>query len=105
MCRRTYLSLCVALVAATFGMTGCARQRIDEPIVLGTSALLFGRAPTAIAATEIGRPPWPATIGRLESVEETTFVEYYRDYQGSASQESYSPRKSFRSYRVGTQLR
>lgn len=56
-------------------------------------------------ATGFGRREWPATLGRLESVEETLFVEYYRDYQGSATLERSNPHQWFRSYRIGSQIR
>jgi hypothetical protein len=83
--------------------TGCARE--CEPIVLGSPALLFAKTPSPIPATAIGRRPWPATLGAVESVEETVFVEYYRNFTGNAFMERNNPHQYFRSYRTGKRLR
>ncbi len=85
---------------------GCAPEPPYEPIVVGSPAMLFDvNRTSAFDATGFGRHAWPATQGRLESVEETVFVEYYRDYQGSATLERSNPHQWFRSYRIGSQLR
>ncbi|MCG8405255.1 MAG: hypothetical protein MI923_08675 [Phycisphaerales bacterium] len=86
-------------------MAGCASTEQIEPVVQGTPAMLFDRDTSRFAATNFGRSPWPATLGRIETVEETVFVESYFDNQGNATQERNNPRRWFRSYRVGTQLR
>lgn len=93
--------LCFSFVS----VVGCTSTERWEPVEVGTPAMLFDKGASPYAATAFGRNPWPATLGRLESVEETTFVEYYFDFQGNATQERNSPRRWFRSYRVGTQLR
>ncbi len=98
-CRVVGLLLTTGVLLAA----GCARDY--GPVVLGSSALLFAKTPTPIVATAIGRRPWPATFGAVESVEETVFVEYYRDYTGNAFAERNSPQASFRSYRTGKHLR
>lgn len=67
--------------------------------------MLFDRAPVFIASTEIGRESWPATFGSYETIEETTFVEYYHDHQGNASQEAFTPHRNFRAYRTGRTVR
>ena len=67
--------------------------------------MLFDRSTVSIAATDIGRANWPATVGSMESIEETTFVEFYHDHQGSASQESFTPHRSFYAYRTGRSAR
>lgn len=98
-CRRVGLLLVTIVLVGT----GCARDR--GPVVLGSPALLFAQTPTPIPATAIGRHPWPATYGAVESVEETMFVEYYRDFTGNAYTERNNPHHNFRSYRTGKQLR
>ncbi len=84
---------------------GCSAPARIEPIVLGSPAMLFDGGGSAFSSTEFGRSPWPATSGGLESIEETTFVESYYDFQGSASSEQTNPHQHFRSYRVGSRLR
>lgn len=100
--RQYFVALGIALGFAA----GCAPEFRSEPIVSGSPAMLFdvNRA-SALSATGFGRTEWPATQGRLESVEETVFVEYYRDYQGSATLERANPHQWFRSYRIGSQIR
>ena len=99
------LKCCLLLLIGSFAGTGCAQRDRLEPVVLGSPAMLFDSSPTAFSPTGFGRSPWPTTTGRLESVEQTVFVEYYRDYQGSATSERSNPNRHFRSYRTGTQLR
>ena len=85
--------------------TGCGQHQRYEPIVIGSPAMLFDRGPGFIAATDIGRDIWPATIGSLEAIEETTFVEFYHDHQGNAFQEDFTPHRNFRAYRTGRTVR
>ena len=107
----TSISLYVAFafVAATLiasAIIGCQQEEQIEPITLGTPALLFDDpATTAFASTEFGRAGWPSVQGPLESMEETYFYQYTRDYQGNAFLERNSPVRVFSSVRRGTQLR
>lgn len=93
------------MLAGTILGAGCATQHRYEPVVIGAPSMLFDRPGALFDSTRFGRNPWPATIGPLQSVEETVFVDYYRDYQGSAFQEDTNPQRRFRSYRVGTLIR
>ncbi len=95
------------LILATIGLTtGCSagapRHTIDQP---KTASLLFANDRSGPLATMIGRSDWPATFGRFEGPEDTVFLDYYRDYQGSAALETSTPRRVFRSYRIGTSHR
>ncbi|MBK8270018.1 MAG: hypothetical protein IPK83_17665 [Planctomycetes bacterium] len=107
----TSMSLYVAfaLTAAaliTAALVGCQKEEQIEVITLGSPALLFDDVEaTPIASTDIGRSGWPSAQGPLESIEETYFYQYTRDYQGNAFQERNSPVRVFSSVRRGTQLR
>jgi hypothetical protein len=67
-----------------------------------STSLLLGREASASLATQIGRSEWPATSGRVESPEQTTFIDYYRDFTGNAANERNNPYRNFQSFRVGT---
>jgi len=95
----------IVLLAGVGTVAGCAVRSGFQPVVLGSPALLFDRHPVAVAATSIGRGDWPAATGPFESVEETTFEEFYHDHQGNAFQEDFTPHREFRSYRSGRQER
>lgn len=93
-----------ALFIAT--LVGCRCEDRMEPITLGSPALLFDDPATApLASTEIGRNHWPSVTGPLESIEETYYYQYTRDYQGNAFQERNSPTRVFSTVRRGSQLR
>ena len=86
-------------------LAGCSARGTLDIDDYKTTNLLFGPDRSTLLATQIGRSLWPATEGRYESIQDTIFVEYYRDYQGDAFLERSNPRRVFRSYRVGTQHR
>jgi len=93
---------------ACIALTGCTQPNAELPYiepVKKSASVLFGDTHGPLAATDIGRSPWPATTGRYEGVEETVFVEFYSDQFGNEHQERTNPRRYFRSYRVGTQQR
>jgi len=95
----------IAVLAGLGLGAGCGQQQRGELVVLGSPAMLFDRSPGFFAGTDIGRGPWPATSGGFQSVEETTFVEFYYDRQGNAFQEDFTPRRNFRAYRTGRTAR
>lgn len=70
-----------------------------------TPDLLFGRDRSTAFATRIGRSDWPSTVSHLPTVEETDYAEFYLDIQGNAQYDRNYPRRTFSSYRVGTQIR
>lgn len=95
-----------AAVLIIVTMVGCQKEEQCEPIVLGSPVLLFDDPETSpIASTEFGRSSWPSVEGPLQSIEETYFYQYTRDYQGNAAQERTSPIRIFSSVRRGTQFR
>lgn len=94
------------LVLTALGMAaaGCAQERCEGPVAAVSPTLLFGKEPSAMLATRIGRDPWPATAGRVESVEDTIYLEYYRDnFGGNSWYDNNNPQRQFRSYRIGSQ--
>ena len=100
--RRTIGVLLLAATGLTAACSAGAPRDIDGP---KTASLLFSGDRSAQLATQIGRSEWPATYGRFEGPEDTVYLEYYRDAQGSESEERSNPRRLFRSYRIGTQHR
>jgi hypothetical protein len=95
---------------ATAGLLGLAISGCSQtPYPLAdsprTASLLFARDGTGTLSTQIGRSPWPATTNGVESVQESVFVEYYRDYFGHEFNERNTPQRQFRSYRIGTTQR
>ncbi len=100
--RRNAGVLILATIGLTTGFSAGAPRHIDQP---KTASLLFAIDRSGPLATQIGRSDWPATYGRYEGPEDTVFLDYYYDYQGSAALERTTPRRVFRSYRVGTQHR
>jgi hypothetical protein len=110
--RRLRQYVCIlAISAVTWAVVGCASEHClcdqrDNSSYAVTPTLLFGKEPSAAFATRIGRQPWPATAGSVESVQDTIFLEYYRDYFGGNYWSDYNnPQRQFRSYRVGNQQR
>lgn len=105
--RRIPKTLCVLSIAYLIAIVvGCASNPKVRTSFARTPTLLFGKEPSAALATRIGREPWPATAGRVESVEDTVYLEYYRDYFGGNNwQELNNPQRQFRSYRLGAQQR
>ena len=103
--RITRLIAGIVLVSGLGFSAGCGQYNRGEPIVMGSPAMLFDRGPGFVGATDIGRGSWPSTVGSLESVEETTFVEFYYDRQGNAYQEDFTPYRNFRAYRTGRKTR
>ncbi|MFQ5501869.1 MAG: hypothetical protein ACE5EQ_06155 [Phycisphaerae bacterium] len=99
------LIIYATLAAGMVLYAGCSAPARLEPIVLGSPAMLFDGGGSAFSSTEFGRSPWPATPGGFDSLEETTFVESYHDFQGSASFEQTNPHQHFRSYRAGSRVR
>jgi hypothetical protein len=101
----------IGFSAVISAVVGCASEcRVcderDTSSYAVTPTLLFGKEPSAAFATRIGRQPWPATAGSVESVQDTIFLEYYRDYFGGNYWSDYNnPQRQFRSYRVGAQQR
>jgi len=101
----TYQKVGILFLAGIGLTTGCSTgvsHHTEGPM---TSSLLFGCDQSAVLATRIGRSEWPATYSWVEGPEDTIFLDYYRDYQGSESLEQSNPRRLFRSYRIGTQHR
>jgi hypothetical protein len=98
----------ISVLAVTLAAwaAGCDRPaaRLVE-VAPRSGSLLLGAEPSALLATGIGRDPWPAAAGRLESTEETVYVESYYDFQGSAQNERITPFRNFRSWRVGVTQR
>ncbi|MBX3395132.1 MAG: hypothetical protein KF841_07155 [Phycisphaerae bacterium] len=93
-----------ALLIAT--LVGCRCEERWEPVTLGAPALLFDDPMTVpLASTEIGRNQWPSVTGPLESIEETYYYQYTRDYQGNAFQERNAPIRVFSTVRRGSQVR
>jgi hypothetical protein len=95
----------ILTVLASGLIAGCsakATHDIDGP---RSPNLLFSNDRSALVATQIGRSEWPATLGNVESTQETVFLEYYYDYQGHESLERNNPQRFFRSYRIGMQAR
>lgn len=86
-------------------MVGCSAKAPGNVGIRKTPSLLFGSDQSTAFATDIGRNEWPTTDGPVESLEDTIYVEYYRDYTGPDFAERSNPHRQFRSYRVGTQLR
>jgi hypothetical protein len=86
-------------------ISGCSQTPNPLACSPKVASLLFARDGTGTLSTQIGRSPWPATINGVESVQETVFVEYYRDYFGHENNERNSPQRQFRSYRIGTTQR
>ncbi|HKQ50284.1 MAG TPA: hypothetical protein VJZ71_19580 [Phycisphaerae bacterium] len=115
MSRRLGPARIVLILLAAAGLAGgCASSNshcCDDAYVYDDSyavapTLLFGKHPSAALATQIGREPWPATAGQVESVEDTIYVEYYRDYFGGNNWQDYNnPQRQFRSYRIGAKQR
>lgn len=108
MSRRIGLELSVLILMAVAGaLGGCSASSSNCcDTYAAAPTLLFGKEPSAAFATRIGREPWPATAGRVESVEDTIYLEYYRDYFGGNSWSDYNnPQRQFRSYRIGAQQR
>ncbi len=99
---RTITMLILAAIGWTAGCSGGT-----PPVRTGPEKadLLLGRERSSQLATQIGRSDWPAAYGAVEGPEDTVYLEYYRDYQGSHAQERSNPRRLFRSYRIGTQQR
>ncbi len=94
------------LLLLVIGLTsGCSARTPNKLEGREETNLLFGYDRSAILATQIGRSSWPSTTGRVESIQDTLFIEYYRDHQGHAFLDSNNPRRVFRSYRIGTQHR
>ncbi|MFH1417439.1 MAG: hypothetical protein ABII12_04030 [Planctomycetota bacterium] len=100
-CREASFLLLLA-IGLTSGCSAHTPNKLEGP---GETNLLFGCDRSAILATQIGRSDWPATPGRVEGIQHTLFMEYYRDHQGHSFLESNNPRRVFRSYRIGTQHR
>ena len=115
MSRRLGPTRIVLVLLAAAGLTGgcassnshcCDDDYIREGRYAAAPTLLFGKHPSAAFATQIGREPWPATFGSVESIEDTVYLEYYRDYFGGNSWSDYNnPQRQFRSYRVGAKQR
>jgi hypothetical protein len=105
MSRRSIRNAGVLLLLAIGLMTGCSSHTPRDIEGPETANLLFGSDRSTTLATGIGRSQWPATYGAVESVQDTIFIEYYRDQQGHAFLERNNPRRVFRSYRVGSQHR
>ena len=115
MSRRLETARFVLILMAAVGLTGgcstsnshyCDEAYTCEDSYAVAPTLLFGKEPSAAFATRIGREPWPATAGQVESVEDTIYVEYYRDYFGGNNWQDYNnPQRQFRSYRVGAKQR
>jgi hypothetical protein len=83
----------------------CAEERSIRSGGPNRSSLLLGKEASAVWATQFGRAEWPATSGRIESPQDTVYVEYYRDYQGNAQNEQSTPYRQFQSYRIGATQR
>jgi hypothetical protein len=115
MSRRLGPARIVLILLAAAGLAGgcassnsrcCEKAYTCDDRYAVAPTLLFGKHPSAAFATQIGREPWPATVGRFESIEDTVYLEYYRDYFGGNSWSDYNnPQRQFRSYRVGAQQR
>ena len=115
MSRRSGPVLFVLVLTSAAGLAGgcaapsshcCEDAYVDADSYAAAPTLLFGKEQSAAFATQIGRAPWPATPGRVESVEDTMYIEYYRDYFGGNNWQDYNnPQRYFRSYRVGAQQR
>ena len=101
--RSRTMTILFALVIAA--MAGCSAKEPGNVGVRKTPSLLFGSERSTVLATEIGRNEWPTTDGPVESLEDTIYVEYYRDYTGPDFAERSNPHRQFRSYRVGAQVR
>lgn len=101
--RRVGFGLAVVLIGLTAGCS--ARVPHDFVKLKASSRLLFAPDRSTALATQIGRSDWPATFAGFEGPEDTIYLEYYRDNQGSASLERSNPQRLFRSYRIGTQHR
>ncbi|MFQ5424359.1 MAG: hypothetical protein ACE5F9_10315 [Phycisphaerae bacterium] len=100
--------MALGMAAAIGLLSGCAPDQhatIRTTQVGITPGLLFNRVRLPVAATDIGRDEWPATISHLPDVEETHYIESFEDVQGRASNERSYPRRRFHSYRVGSQYR
>jgi len=100
--------MALGMVAAIGLLPGCAaeqRATLRSTRLSMTPGLLFNRVRLPLAATDVGRDEWPTTISHLPTVEETHYVESYLDLQGRKSDERSYPRRTFRSYRVGSQYR
>ena len=90
------------LILAAIGWTaGCSGGTPSVRTGPEMADLLLSREYSSQLATQIGRSDWPAAFGAIEGPEDTVYLEYYRDYQGSRAQERSNPRRMFRSYRVG----
>ncbi len=102
-----YLAMIVTAAVIAFSLlSGCCKNKRIDPVVLGSPVLLFdvnGASP--YASTDFGRSAWPSVPGPLESIEETYFYQYTRDFQGNAFQERNSPVRVFNSVRRGMHLR
>lgn len=103
--RARHWILGILLLAAAGLMAGCSAGAARARVSPLKASVLFGSERSALMATQIGRSDWPATFGQIEGPEDTVYLEYYRDTQGYAFEERSNPRRSFRSYRVGTRHR
>ena len=108
--RLFYMGLCLGAFVGLLTILplvagGCAEDHSMRPGGPRRASLLLGSEATAFWSTHLGRSEWPATSGRIESPEQTIYVEYYRDFQSNAANEINNPYREFQSYRIGATQR
>src|SRR5262245_42102053 len=93
------------MMLSTFVMCSSCCHR-ECPPTLATEVqtdggLIFRTPRDTLMATHMPRYDWPATPNGYATPQETTYVEFYRDYYGSPWSECNSPQRNFYSWSVG----